>query len=336
MKRITYRKAGVDVNKANRLIEHIKPLVAMTKRDGWVGNIGSFAGFFKPRMSKYKKPLLIASTDGVGTKLMIAQWADRHDTVGIDLVAMSVNDLVTCGAEPLIFLDYFASSSLKSKVIREVIKGIAKGCKTANVALIGGETAELPGMYEDGIYDIAGFCVGIVDESCIIDGSKIKEGDHILGIQSSGLHSNGYSMVRKVFTKKELKTTLRDDILKPTIIYVKPVMDLVHHLKIKGIANITGGGFDDNIIRILPKNTAAIIFKNSWQVPDLFSLIQKRGNIRDEEMYRTFNMGIGMVLVMPQKEIWKAKRILSDKHGLNSWVIGEIIKGKRRVELIDS
>ncbi|NQT22333.1 MAG: phosphoribosylformylglycinamidine cyclo-ligase [Candidatus Omnitrophica bacterium] len=336
MKKLTYRKAGVDINKANRLIDRIKPLVASTKREGWVGNIGAFAGFFKPNMAKYKKPLLIASTDGVGTKLMIAQAADKHDTVGIDLVAMCVNDLISCGAEPLFFLDYFASGKLKPHVMYEAMKGIVKGCKLSNSALIGGETAELPGMYADGVYDMAGFSLGVVDKDKIIDGSKIKAGDVVLGIQSSGLHSNGYSMVRKVFSKKELlKGSIAKDVLEPTIIYVKPILDLIKNFKIKGIANITGGGFYDNIIRILPKGVAAVIFKKSWEIPSIFQKIQKKGNVDDPEMLKTFNMGIGMVVVMSPKEIWKAKNILKKRHNLASWRIGEIVSGRHRVELID-
>lgn len=336
MRRITYRKSGVDIGKANRLIESIKPLVASTKRDGWCGNIGAFAGFFEPKLASFKNPLLIASTDGVGTKLMIAQWADRHNTIGVDLVAMCVNDLITCGAEPLFFLDYFASGKLKARVTHEVIKGIAEGCRTANVALIGGETAELPDMYRDGIYDIAGFCIGIVDKDKVIDGSTMQEGDLILGIESNGLHSNGYSMVRKIFTKDKLTRSLRKEVLKPTLIYVRPILDLVKNLEIKGIANITGGGFFDNIIRILPSNKAAVIFKHAWQVPYIFDLIQKKGNVRSQEMFRTFNMGIGMVIVTSKQVAWRAKRILFEKYNLNSWLIGEVIKGKRRVELIDS
>ena len=336
MAKLTYKKAGVDIDKANLLIKKIKPLIASTKRKGCVGNIGAFAGFFKPDISRYKNPLLIASTDGVGTKLMIAQRADKHDTVGIDLVAMCVNDLICCGAEPLFFLDYFASGKLKPHVMYEVMKGIVKGCKLANAALIGGETAELPGMYGEGVYDMAGNAVGILEENKIIDGSKIKEGDLMLGIQSSGLHSNGYSMVRKVFSKNELiRGTLRNEVLKPTIIYVRPVLELIKNFRVKGIANITGGGFYDNIIRILPANMAAVVFKRCWDIPKIFDAIQKRGNIDDDEMFRTFNMGIGMVLVISKKEVWKARSLLKNKYKLDNWLIGEVIKGKRRVELID-
>lgn len=336
MTKLTYRKSGVDIDKANLLINKIKPLIASTRRRGWIGNIGAFAGFFKPDISTYKNPLLVASTDGVGTKLMIAQWANKHDTVGIDLVAMCVNDLVSCGAEPLFFLDYFASGKLKSNVMYEVMKGIARGCKIADMALIGGETAELPGMYNEGIYDIAGFSLGILNRNKIIDGSKIKKGDLILGIQSSGLHSNGYSMVRKVFSKRELSgKPLSSEVLKPTIIYVKPILDLIKKFNIKGIANITGGGFYDNIIRILPPNITSVIFKRCWQIPEIFNIIEKKGNIDTNEMFRTFNMGIGMVIVISRNEIWKAKGLLKKKYKLDSWLVGEIVKGKRKVELID-
>jgi len=336
MKRTTYRQSGVDINKANKLIDTIKPLVAMTKRDGWVDNIGAFSGLFKARVERFKDPYLVASTDGVGTKCMIAQWANQHDTIGIDLVAMCVNDLVTCGAEPLFFLDYFATGALKPTVMRDVIKGIVKGCQMANVALIGGETAELPGMYPKGVYDIAGFTVGIVDKKNVIDGSKVREGDFILGIESSGIHSNGYSMVRKVLTKKEITGVYKKEVLAPTIIYVKPMLDLIRKINIKGVANITGGGFFDNIIRAMPEGTAGVITKRSWRVPRIFDIMQSRGRIKDQEMYRTFNMGIGMVLIVSRKDAWEAKRILKDKYALDSWILGEVIKGKRRIELIES
>ncbi|MDD5438655.1 MAG: phosphoribosylformylglycinamidine cyclo-ligase [Candidatus Omnitrophica bacterium] len=336
MNRITYRQAGVDINKANKLIDTIKPLVAMTKRDGWVGNIGAFSGLFDARVKRFKEPYLVASTDGVGTKCLIAQWVNKHDTIGIDLVAMNVNDLVTCGAEPLFFLDYFATGALKPAVMRDVIKGIVRGCQMANVSLIGGETAELPGMYAPGVYDIAGFTVGIVDKKDVIDGSKVREGDFILGIQSSGIHSNGYSMVRKILTKKEITGPYRKEILEPTIIYVKPVLDLIQRIHIKGIANITGGGFFDNIIRILPDSTAGIITKGAWRVPRIFDIMQRRGKIKDREMFWTFNMGIGMVMIVSKKDAWAAKRILKDKYSLDSWIVGEVIKGSKRIELIES
>lgn len=326
MKKLSYKKAGVDVSKANDLIKKIKPLIKKTKRSGWVSNIGAFAGFFKPDISKYKNPIMVAATDGVGTKLLVAKEAKIHNTVGIDLVAMCVNDLVTCGAEPLFFLDYIATGKLSTKTSYEIIKGIVKGCKLANCALIGGETAELPGMYKNEEYDLAGFSVGMVDEKKIIDGSKIKNGDLILGIASTGIHSNGYSLARKVLKGKKLLT--------PTAIYVKPILNLIKKYKINGIAHITGGGFYDNISRLLPDNKAAIVYKGLWPVSPIFKEIEAKGNIDEDEMFRTFNMGIGMVVVLARKDIIKAKKYLAKKHKLKSWVIGEIIPGRQKVEII--
>ena len=334
MKKLSYKKSGVDIDKANLFVKKIKPLIKSTKRTGWVADIGAFAGFFKPEMSAYKNPLIVASTDGVGTKLMVAKWIGKHDTVGIDLVAMCVNDIITCGAEPLFFLDYLATGKLSPEISYKVVRGIVKGCKLANCALIGGETAELPGMYKPGDYDLAGFSVGIVDRKNVIDGSKIRKGNLILGIASTGLHSNGYSLVRKVFSKKVLTTTLKKEALKPTAIYVKPVLDIMKRFDVKGIANITGGGFYDNIIRLLPKNVSAIIYKGLWPVLPIFKLIEKKGRIEDGEMFRTFNMGIGMVLILPREEILKARDYLLRKYKLKSWVIGEIIQGRKRVEVV--
>jgi len=334
MSKLTYKKSGVDIDKANLFVNKIKPLILGTKRKGWVSNIGAFAGFFRPDIKKYRDPLIVASTDGVGTKLMIAKWAGIHDTVGIDLVAMCVNDIVTCGAEPLFFLDYIATGKLAPKTSFDVMKGIVKGCKLAGSALIGGETAELPGMYKKGDYDLAGFSIGIVDRKKVIDGSAIKSGDLILGIASSGLHSNGYSLVRRVFPKNLLATGLASEILKPTQIYVKPILDIIKRFSVKGISHITGGGFNENIIRLLPKKTQAVIYKGTWASLSVFELIKKRSRISDEEMHRTFNMGIGMALVMKREEILKARDYLLKKHKLQSWIIGEIIKGKRKVEIV--
>ena len=334
MKKLSYKNSGVDVNKANLFIKKIKPLVKTTARPGSLGTIGAFAGFFKPAISLYKDPIFVASTDGVGTKLMVANEAGRHDTVGIDLVAMCVNDIIVSGAEPLFFLDYFATGKLLPKVSYEVIKGIAKGCRLANCALIGGETAEMPGMYKKGDYDLAGFSVGIVDRKKIIDGSKTRSGDLILGLASSGLHSNGYSLVRKVFSKKELKGNLSNSALRPTAIYVKPVLSAIKLFNIKGIANITGGGFYDNIIRTLPPFAKARVTLNTWPILPIFKLIKEKGKISDREMFGTFNMGIGMTLVLPAKEALSAKKYFLKKHKLKSWVIGEITWGKRRVEIV--
>lgn len=334
MSKLSYKKAGVDIDKANLFIKKIKPLIKSTRRRGWMSNIGAFAGFFKPDTKKYKSPIIVASTDGVGTKLMIAKWAGKHDTVGIDLVAMCVNDLITCGAEPLFFLDYFATGKLSTEMSIKVLKGIVKGCKIAKCALIGGETAELPGMYKPGDYDLAGFSVGIANKRNLIDGSKIKGGDLILGIASSGLHSNGFSLVRKVFSKRTLTKKLANEVLRPTAIYVKPVLDLIKRFDVKGIANITGGGFDDNIVRLLPRNNTAIIYRGTWPVLPIFQIIKKKGRIEDDEMFKTFNMGIGMAVVLPRKQILKAKKYLAIKHKLKSWPIGEIIPGRKRVEII--
>jgi phosphoribosylformylglycinamidine cyclo-ligase len=334
MIKLSYKKSGVDIDKANYFISRIKPLIRTTKRAGWISNIGAFAGFFKPSLAQYKDPLIVASTDGVGTKLMIAAWTGKHDSVGIDLVAMCVNDLIACGAEPLFFLDYFATGRLLPKVSYEIIKGIVKGCRISNCSLIGGETAELHGLYRPGDYDLAGFAVGIVDRKKVIDGSGIRKGDLILGLASTGLHSNGYSLVRKVFSKKLLKTTLKDEVLKPTAIYVLPVLDCIKRFNVRGIGNITGGGFYDNIIRVLPKNIHAVIYRNSWPVLPIFNSIQEKGKIAEHEMFKTFNMGIGMVLVLSRKEILKVKSYLLKKYRLESWVIGEILPGRKKVEIV--
>ena len=334
MKKLSYKKSGVDIDKANLFINKIKPLIKTTKNRGWVSNIGAFSGLFKPDISKHKNPFIVAATDGVGSKLMIAKWAGKHDTIGIDLVAMCVNDIIACGAEPLFFLDYFATGKLMPRVSYEIMKGIVRGCRIAGSALIGGETAELPGMYKTGDYDLAGFSVGIVDKKNIIDGSKIKKGNLILGVASTGLHSNGFSLVRKVFSKKLLSTKLAKEVLKPTAIYVKSVLGLTKRFNVKGIAHITGGGFQDNIIRLLPGKVSAIIFQDTWPISSIFKLIQEKGRIEDDEMFRTFNMGIGMAIVIPRKEILAARDYLSRKHKIKSWVIGEIIQGKKRVEIV--
>ncbi|MDB4349399.1 phosphoribosylformylglycinamidine cyclo-ligase [Omnitrophica bacterium] len=330
---MTYKDAGVDIDKANRLVRSIKLLNKKTLRQEAIGAIGGFSGFFNGRFKRMKEPVLTASTDGVGTKLIVANIVGRHDTVGIDLVAMCVNDIVSCGAEPLFFLDYFATGRLNSVRMLEVMKGILTGCKEAGCSLIGGETAELPGLYKDEDYDMAGFSVGVVDKNEIIDGSSIRAGDIVLGISSSGPHSNGYSLIRKVFSKREIKDKFKDALLKPTIIYVKPVLALLEKLKINGIAHITGGGFYDNIARILPKGCAVVLNPHSWNVPDIFRIIQERAGLNKENMYRTFNMGIGMAVILKRKDVKRAERILS-RFKLQSAIIGEVAKGakgKRRV-----
>ena len=327
-----YARAGVDIEAGNRFVDLIKPIVKRTHTPGVITDIGGFAGLFSLHVQHINNPVLVSSTDGVGTKLKIAQIANVHNTVGIDLVAMCVNDILCLGARPLIFLDYFATGGLDGRTWKEVIQGIVKGCRQAGCELLGGETAEMPGMYPKGEYDLAGFSVGVIDRKKIIDGSKIKCGDVLLGLASSGLHSNGYSLVRKIFTKKQLKKDHRL-FLKPTFIYVEPVLDVIGKFTVKGIANITGGGFHDNINRILPKNTKAVVQKGSWKIPGVFKLIMKTADIEEKELYRTFNMGVGMTLILSPKDALKAKIFLARKFKLQSWIIGKVVKGRRGVEI---
>jgi phosphoribosylformylglycinamidine cyclo-ligase len=333
--RVTYKDAGVDIDAGNRFVQMIKPLVKATSRPEVLTDIGGFGGLFSLQAGKYEKPTLVASTDGVGTKLKIAFLMDKHDTVGIDLVAMCVNDIVVQGAEPLFFLDYLATGKLAPEKAVEIIKGISEGCVLAGCALIGGETAEMPGFYAEGEYDLAGFTVGVVDNSRIIDGSSITVGDRIIGIASSGLHSNGYSLARKVFFESmgltiesrldPLERSLGEELLTPTRIYVKTVLNLLRDFQIKGIAHITGGGILENIPRVLPRHCQAVIEKNSWPKPAIFELLREGGNIDPLEMYRTFNYGVGMVLVVREKEVDDVMVRLS---GLKeeAYVIGEIVK----------
>lgn len=332
MARITYKTAGVDIDKANRLVADYKRFALATRTKGVVSGIGGFGALFRPGFRRFKDPLLVSSTDGVGTKLKVAFLADRHDTVGIDLVAMSVNDILCSGAEGLFFLDYIATGKIRSSVLKDIVKGISAACKEAGYALIGGETAEMPGMYAEGEYDLAGFGVGIVDKKDVIDGTLTRPGDVVLGLESSGLHSNGYSLVRKVLSGKELKLYSRE-LLKPTRLYAKHVLALGGKVKIKGIANITGGAFYDKIPRIIPKGMAIEISKGSWKTPWIFDLIKKRGGIDDREMYRALNMGIGMVLVIDRQSVDKALTSLRVT-GLRSHVIGRVLKGDGRVEIL--
>ena len=335
---LTYKTAGVDITKGDKLIDIIKPFARSTFRKEVIADIGSFGAFFKLDLSKYKNPVLVSSTDGVGTKLKIAFMLKKHDTVGIDLVAMCVNDVLTSGAEPLFFLDYFATGKLSTKIASGVIKGIANGCKMAGCSLIGGETAEMPGLYNKGEYDLAGFSVGIVERNKIIDGSGIRNSDVIIGLSSSGLHSNGYSLARKLFfdIKKykpnkfiqELSCTIGEELLKPTKIYVKHILEVLKNFRVKGMAHITGGGITENLPRIIPEGSGlgAIIKKGSWPVHKIFDIIQTSGNISDKEMYRTFNMGIGFILVVSKTDVIK---IIKKLHSLGekAFVIGHIEKG---------
>lgn len=327
-----YKQAGVNIDEGNRLVNMIKPIAKDTLTQGVLEGIGGFAALYE--IKNYKNPVLVSSTDGVGTKLKIAFMMDKHDTIGIDLVAMCVNDVIVTGAFPLFFLDYFATGKLESEKAYQVIKGIAKGCKEAECALIGGETAEMPEFYKEGEYDLAGFCVGIAEKDELIDTNLIKEKDIIIGISSSGIHSNGYSLVRKVFFDmnsfkvddyiEELGKTLGEELLTPTKIYIKTIKAL-KKFKIKGIAHITGGGFIDNIPRILKNNVSAKIDKNGWYIPPVFDLIKKMGKIDDKEMYRTFNMGIGMILVV-DKNIADNVVAKINEIGEKAYVIGEIVQ----------
>lgn len=334
MKKITYKDSGVDIKSASAFKSKLKPLVRRSFRKEVLTDIGGFGSFFKLDKNKYKDPVLVSSSDGVGTKLMIAKLANKHDTVGIDAVAMNVNDILCTGGEALFFLDYVAFTKVKEKVLIDVVKGINEGCLKAGCALIGGETAQMPGMYRVGEYDLAGFCVGVVERAKIINGAKIKANDVVIGIASSGIHSNGYSLVRKVLSTYELKK-MSTELLKPTKIYVKPILKLLAQFPklVHGISHITGGAFYDKISRILPKDVNVVIAKNSWKVPEIFRLIQSKGNIADKEMYSTLNMGIGLVLIVQQDCANIIMKKLS-KLKLKSWIIGKTIKGNKKVEII--
>lgn len=331
----SYKDAGVDIDQANLFIQKIAPLIKLTSRKEVMTGIGGFGGLFHLDLKKIKDPVLVASTDGVGTKLIVAQMMNKHDTVGIDLVAMSVNDIVVQGAEPVFFLDYMAIGRMDVDRNAKIIEGIVKGCQEAGCALIGGETAEMPGMYAEDEYDLAGFCIGVVENGKIIDGSDIHVGDQVIGIASNGIHSNGYSLVRKVlFEKAKLKvsekidgmdSSLGEELLRPTRIYVKPVLNLIKNFSIKGIVHITGGGFIDNIPRIVPRQCCTQIRMNSWPVLPIFQKIQELGDIEQSEMLRVFNMGIGMMLVAAEKE---ANDIVERLHvlGEKAYIIGSIEK----------
>jgi len=343
-KPITYKDAGVDIDAGNHFVDLIKPLVKQTSRPEVLTDIGGFGGLFSLNSSKYQRPTLVAATDGVGTKLKLAFMLDKHDTVGIDLVAMCVNDIIVQGAEPLFFLDYLATAKLSPEQAVEVVRGIAEGCQQANCALLGGETAEMPGMYSGGEYDLAGFSVGVVDNDKIIDGSTIATGDQIIGIASSGLHSNGFSLARKILLETlhldlatqpdDLDKPLGQELLTPTRIYVKSILNLIKSFDIKGIAHITGGGLLENIPRILPHHCKAVINKESWEKPAIFELLRQGGHIPEEEMYRTFNYGIGMILVVSPDNVEEIIGRLADL-GDKAYLIGEINKAETAsVELI--
>ena len=308
----TYRDAGVDIEEGDALVERIKPHARRTLRPEVLAGIGGFGGLFQIPKG-YREPVLVAGTDGVGTKLKLAFQTGRHDTVGIDLVAMSVNDVVVCGAEPVVFLDYYATSGLQAAQAEKVVAGIAEGCVRAGCALIGGETAELPGFYAEGEYDLAGFCVGVVEKSRILDGSRVRAGDAVLGLGSSGLHSNGYSLARKVLLERArlpLAGALANELLEPTRIYVKDLLALRERIDVHAFAHITGGGLPGNLPRVLPPETRAVLRRGSWPRPAIFDRIQKLGQIEDAEMLRTFNCGIGMCVVLAASEVERAKATL--------------------------
>jgi phosphoribosylformylglycinamidine cyclo-ligase len=307
---LSYLDAGVDIDAGNELVERIKPAVKSTNRSGVVTGLGGFGGLFQLDTERYKQPILVSGTDGVGTKLLLARQLDRHDTIGIDLVAMCVNDILTCGAEPLFFLDYYATGKLKIDNATAVIEGIAEGCRQSGCALIGGETAEMPGMYGQDEYDLAGFTVGVVDRPQLIDGSGIKSGHIVLGLESSGPHSNGYSLIRKVLEKSGDEpsmplgeTTLGEALLAPTRIYVKSLLPLIENHAIDGLAHITGGGISENIVRVIPDGLGLEIDLSAWEFPAVFKWLQVKGGINEQEMLRTFNCGIGMVLLVAEDAV---------------------------------
>jgi len=330
---LTYADSGVDIERANQLVNRIKSIAKSTPRSGVMGEIGGFGGLFSLNLANISNPVLVSATDGVGTKLKIAFQMDKHDTIGIDLVAMCVNDIIVQGAKPLFFLDYLSIGVLDNTVAEKIILGIAEGCTQAGCALIGGETAEMPGMYQAGEYDLAGFCVGLVDNTKIIDGSYIRPGHKLIGIASSGVHSNGFSLVRKIFFDKckytvnthipEFGTTLGEELLKPTIIYVSSILSMLRDLPIHGLVHITGGGIDENIIRVIPDSCKAIVQKDAWEIPPVFQLLQKEGGVSDTEMQRTFNNGIGMVVVVPETSVEETMDRLSAL-GETAYFIGEI------------
>jgi len=326
---LSYRDAGVDIEEGDALVERIKPHARRTMRPEILAGIGGFGGLFEVPKG-YEEPVLVVGTDGVGTKLKLAFQTGRHDTVGIDLVAMSVNDVVVCGAEPITFLDYFATSRLDANIAERVIAGIAEGCVQAGCALIGGETAELPGFYQGDEYDLAGFCVGVVEKSRILDGSRVRPGDAVLGLASTGLHSNGYSLARKVLLEKaglELSGKLADELLAPTRIYVKDCLALRDALDVHAFAHITGGGLPGNLPRVLPPEHRAVLRRGSWKTPAIFDRIQQLGEVAPDEMLRTFNCGIGMCVVLAKRDVPAAISLL-EKRSVQAWEIGSIEEAK--------
>lgn len=337
----SYKEAGVDVTAGYQSVELMKKHVQSTYTKGVISDIGGFGGLFAPEIKNMKEPILVSGTDGVGTKLKLAFLLNKHDTIGQDCVAMCVNDIVCCGAQPLFFLDYMSLWKNIPEMVATIVKGVADGCKMAGCALVGGETAEMPGLYSENEYDLAGFSVGIVDKEKMINPNTIKEGDIVIGLASSGVHSNGFSLVRKVFEvneenlkeyKEELGTTLGEALLEPTKIYVKPVLELMKQIEVKGISHITGGGFYENMPRMLNEKVALNIDKNAYEVPAIFKLIQKTGNIPERDMYNTFNMGIGMAIIVAKQNEQKALEVLKQA-GETAYVIGEVVKGNKEINI---
>ncbi len=334
----TYADAGVNIDKANAFVKAVKKIAAKTPRSGVMGEIGGFGGLYSLNAGDYQNPVLVSSTDGVGTKLKIAFMMDKHDTVGIDLVAMCVNDVIVQGAKPLFFLDYLAMGSLNVGVAEKIVEGIAEGCRKGQCSLIAGETAEMPGIYNENEYDLAGFVVGVVDNDKIVDGSEIRGGHKLVGFSSSGLHSNGYSLVRKICFEDlglgidshvaELGKTLGEELLTPTRIYTETVMRLIRDLPIHGLAHITGGGIAENLLRIIPSQCSVVLYRNSWEVPPIFGFLKEAGNISEQEMLRTFNNGIGMITVVPEAT---AQDIIERTTGMKekAWIIGEVIHRRK-------
>ncbi len=342
-KSLTYADAGVDIDKADNLVDEIKKIAQQTSRSGVIGDIGGFGGLFSLNISNMESPVLVSSTDGVGTKLKIAFMMSKHGTIGIDLVAMCVNDIVVQGAKPLFFLDYLSMGKLKTKIVTDVIAGIGEGCRQAGCALIGGETAEMPGFYKGNEYDLAGFAVGIVENSKIIDGSGIRVGDKLIGISSSGLHSNGYSLVRKICFEilklkidthiPELGKTLGEELLTPTRIYSQTIHSIIKDLPVFGLAHITGGGITDNVIRVIPEQCNVVMRKHIWDVPPVFTYLKQAGNISEREMMRTFNNGIGLFAVVHEKDSQEVlDRLIAMKE--KAFIVGEIVERKEAGERV--
>lgn len=337
----SYKQAGVDVTAGYQSVELMKEAVRSTYNEGVVSDLGGFGGLYALNTEKMKEPILVSGTDGVGTKLKLAFLMNQHDTIGQDCVAMCVNDIICCGAKPLFFLDYMALGKNVPEVVATIVKGVADGCKLAGCSLVGGETAEMPGFYQPGEYDLAGFSVGVVDKEKMIDSQTIEIGDQVIGIASSGVHSNGFSLVRKIFDikeenindyQKELGMTLGEALLTPTRIYVKPILELLDKVQVKGISHITGGGFYENMPRMLRDGVSLQIQKDSYPVLPIFELIQKVGNIPERDMYNTFNMGIGMAIIVKKEETQKAIEVL-EQQGEKAYVIGEVTEGNKEINI---